>query len=343
MPPSPPPVDAVADGVLRLRVPVPFGRLGDVNVYLLQDDAGWMVVDTGLNTPAAQAVWRTGLSIAGVAFADLRRIVLTHSHPDHLGLAGWLQRRVAEAGGAAPVLLTQREQELARYWSAAASSDEPLTQLFRRCGVPEAMLDSVADDLHWLRQATLPHPPDVRTLRFGEPLQVGDRRFDVLHTPGHSDGHAVLYDSADRLLLVGDHVLLHITPTISRWPSTASDPLGRYLRSLRAMEALAVRRALPGHGDRIDDWNGRLRTLRTHHAERLAYMVQAVGAEATVFDVARRVFDLEALDMSEARFAIAETLAHLDYLVAEGVLHRRGTTVWHFEPASSRRTSAASA
>jgi glyoxylase-like metal-dependent hydrolase (beta-lactamase superfamily II) len=335
-----PPVDAVADGVLRLRIPVPFGRLGDVNVYLLQGGEGWTVVDTGLHIPAARAVWRAGLSIAGIAFADLRRIVLTHSHPDHLGLAGWLQRQVDAAGGAAPVLLTEREQELARYWSAAAASDEPLKQLFRRCGVPEALLDSVAEDLLRLRQATQPHPTDVRPLRFDAPLWVGDRRFDVLHTPGHSDGHAVLYDDADRLLLVGDHVLPHITPTISRWPSTAPNPLGRYLRSLGAMERLDVRRALPGHGDVLDDWPVRLQALRTHHAERLAAMERAVGAEATVFDVAQRTFALDALDAGETRFAIAETLAHLDYLVVEDRLHRRGDRVWHFEPAAAARSAA---
>jgi len=320
---------------------VPFGRLGDVNVYLLEDAAGWTVVDTGLNTPEARETWTTGLARLGIEVADIQRIVLTHSHPDHIGLAGWLQRRVVEAGGAAPVYLTRRERELARYWSAAEASNEPLMQLFRRCGVPGTLLDSVASDMGRLRQATQPHPSDVRTLPFEAPLIVGARRFDVLHTPGHSDGHAALYDADDRLLLVGDHVLPHITPTISRWPSTAPDPLGRYLRSLQAMERLAVRRALPGHGAVIDDWADRVRALRAHHTARLAHMQQAVGSGATVFEVARQAFAFDTLDAGEARFAIAETLAHLDYLVEENQLQRRETPIWQFEPVASQRASAA--
>jgi glyoxylase-like metal-dependent hydrolase (beta-lactamase superfamily II) len=342
-PPSYPAVDAVASGVLRLRVPVPFGRLGDVNAYLLHDTGGWTVVDTGLNTPAARAAWRSGLSIAGIDVADLQRIVLTHSHPDHFGLAGWLQDQIASAGGTAPVFLTRREQELARYWSTAASSDEPLKALLRRCGVPASMPDTVTGDLQRLRQATQPHPSDVRTLRLGASLRIGARCFAIQHTPGHSDGHAVLYDADDRLLLVGDHVLPHITPTISRWPSTAPDPLGRYLRSLRAMRRLDVRQALPGHGAVIDDWTARLQALLAHHTERLAFMEQAVGTEATVFDVAQQAFELERLNAGEVRFAIAETLAHLDYLVGTGRLHRCDEPVWQFEPATPQHTSASAA
>lgn len=334
-------LDGVAEGVLRLRLPVPFGRLGDINAYLLEDAAGWTVVDTGLNTPVARETWAAGLARAEIPFTAIQRIVLTHSHPDHIGLAGWLQRRVARAGGAAPVYLTRRERELARYWSTAAASDEPLVQLFRRCGVPDAMLSSVASDMARLRQATQPPPTNMRTLRFDEPLWVGDRRFDVLHTPGHSDGHAALYDADARLLLAGDHVLPHITPTISRWPSTAPNPLGRYLHSLREVEPLAVQRALPGHGAVIDDWAGRVRAIRAHHTERLAVMQQAVGTGATAFDVAQQAFALDALATGEARFAIAETLAHLDYLVEENRLHRRQeATVWRFEPAPSAQASA---
>lgn len=337
---APPNIDAVADGILRIRMPVPFGRLGDVNVYLLREGAGWAVIDTGLNTPAARTTWEAALAEAGIAFADVRRIVLTHSHPDHAGCAGWLQRRVEAAGGAAPVYVTRRERELARYWAADGTSEAPLRQLFGRCGVPEALLATAAADLQALRQATQPHPRDVRTLPFDRPFPIGTRTFAVIHTPGHSDGHAVLYDADDRLLLAGDHVLPHITPTISRWPSTEPNPLGRYLQSLRAVRALDVRRALPGHGTAIDDWAARIEAIEAHHAARLAHMHRIVAAgAATVFDVAREAFAFDTLDAGETRFAIAETLAHLDYLVAEGRLRRRDTPVWHFEPMTSAHTT----
>ena len=338
MQPTSPIVDPIADGVLRIQVPVPFGRLGDVNVYLLREDAGWTVVDTGLNTPTARATWRAALAEMDISFSELQRIILTHSHPDHIGLAGWLQHQVAAEGGRAPAYLTRREQELAHHWRTAEASDVPLKRLFRRCGVPETLLESVTADLRALRQATQPPPTAVRPLRFDRPLTVGARRFEVLHTPGHSDGHAVLYEADDRFLLTGDHVLPHITPTISRWPSTEPNSLGRYLQSLRAMKAVDVRRALPGHGAVIDDWTARVHAIEVHHVERLAQMEQAVeeGA-ATVFEVARAVFALDTLGAGETRFAVAETLSHLEYLVDEGRLCRRASAVWRFErPASER-------
>lgn len=324
-------VQSVAEGIHRIRIPVPFGRLGDVNCYLLKDEGGWAVVDTGLNTPDAQAAWTEAFEALGLGFADVTRILLTHSHPDHIGLAGWMQRQTHVAGRIpAPVLLTAREQELATYWSEAADSDTPLEQLFARCGVPERLYTHASADLDRIRQATHPHPEVVETLRFGRRLRIGARRFEVIPTPGHSDGHAALYDAADRRILIGDQVIQHITPTVSRWPSTEPQPLRRYLDSLAQLKTLDVAEALPGHGPVITDWTGRIGAIEQHHDARLRRMEQAATEGATVFDVARTSFDMAALDPGEARFAVAETLSHLDELVRQGRLVRDEGTVWTF-------------
>ncbi len=326
-----PMVESVAEGIHRVRIPVPFGRLGDVNCYLLQDEGGWAVVDTGLNTPDAQATWTEALAALDLDFSDLTRIILTHSHPDHIGLAGWLQQQIREAADRpAPVWLSEREQELATYWSEGADSDAPLEELFARCGVPERLYAHASADLERIRQATHPHPERVETLRFDRPLLVGARRFEVISTPGHSDGHAALYDADDRRILIGDQVLRHITPTISRWPSTAPHPLRRYLDSLKQLNALAVAAALPGHGPLITAWAARIDAIEQHHADRLRRMEAAATDEATVFDVARTSFDMTTLDPGEARFAVAETLSHLDELVRQGRLVRHEGAVWTY-------------
>lgn len=324
-------IEIVAEGIARVQLPVPFGRLGDVNSYLLRDKTGWTVLDTGLNTPAARSAWRAALTELDLDWGDLTRIVLTHSDPDHIGLAGWVQNRVGEDGGRTiPVLLSEREHELTQYWSAAGASDAPLLALFRQCGVPEALLDTVAEDMTALHQATHPHPTEIQPLEPGDALVIGARRFALHATPGHSDGHIALHDAANGLILCGDQVLPHITPTISRWPSTEPNPLDRYLDSLRALETLDVRRALPGYGPAITDWTGRLQTIQHHHQQRLDTMKGAVNEGATVFDVARRSFEMDRLAHGEARFAIAETLAHLEYLEVNRHIERRGADLWRF-------------
>ncbi len=323
--------ETVAEGIVRVRIPVPFGRLGDVNCYVLKDDAGWTVLDTGLNTPAAQAAWTEALDAMTLAWNDLTRIILTHSHPDHIGLAGWMQEQIREASGCTvPVHLSKRERELARYWSAAGTSDAPLLTLFRRCGAPDELLATVASDMQAIRQATHPHPINMQPLKPGAELTVGPRRLAPLVTPGHSDGHIALHDATDRLILSGDQVLLHITPTISRWPSTTPNPLGRYLESLQTLGALDIRLALPGHGPTVIDWAARIQAIQQHHQDRLNAMLGAVGEGATVLDVARDHFSMGRLAHSEARFAIAETLAHLEYLEANGHIERSDTDVWRF-------------
>jgi glyoxylase-like metal-dependent hydrolase (beta-lactamase superfamily II) len=173
------------------------------------------------------------------------------------------------------------------------------------------------------RAMTLPWPV-TSAIEPGVSLQIGARSFHVIATPGHSDQHLAFYCAEERLLLCGDAVLIKITPNISLWPHGRPDPLADFLHSLDLLAALHVDLALPGHGPLIRAFGERLAELRAHHHERLGIMEQATGDGATAFSICTAVFPITALSPHQLRFAMAETLAHLEYLVGVGRLERAG-------------------
>ena len=310
------PLSEVARNIFLVPLPLPFA-LSSVNCYLLRDGDGWAVIDSGLHTEAGEAGWRAAFAELGVAPQTIGRIVLTHHHPDHFGMAGWLQ-----ALSGAPVLLAPREAELAASsWGLPPDAPEPMAELFAAHGTPAPVTASIVETMAALRAATMPLPT-LTSLSPGATLELGDRRLTAIHAPGHSDGQLLLYDEADGLLFSGDHVLMRITPHIGVWPSSEPNPLGRYLTSLAQLEGLAVRLALPGHRAPITTWSGRIAELRHHHEERLAAMLDVVGTHATAYTVAERVFPFARYTPHEQRFAVAETIAHLELLVARGSLER---------------------
>jgi len=141
----------------------------------------------------------------------------------------------------------------------------------------------------------------------------------VDHTPGHSDFHFILHEEEEGVLLAGDHLLLRITPNIELWTHTAPRPLARYLGSIKKLKGLPVEVILPGHGPLFHDLDGRIEELAEHHEERLVVMHAAFEGEepATPYEISRRVF-AEGLSYHQMRFALAETLAHLEHLVDGG-------------------------
>jgi glyoxylase-like metal-dependent hydrolase (beta-lactamase superfamily II) len=287
-------------GIRRVSFALPLG-IDHVHCYLLPaSGGGWTVVDTGLGLPDAGERWRRVLDELGGA---VERIVITHFHPDHVGAAA----DVAGLTGAPVYQGSDDYDQCIRTWGELRN-DERMPEYLRMHGAPEPEVDSFREDARAF----------VRLVRFArdpEPLEPGDRvdGWEVFHLPGHADGHRALL--RDGILVAGDTLLASITPNVGLYPDSRPDPLGDYLDSLRRIAELAPQLALPGHFEPIEDPAGRARELIAHHDERLDQTSAALnGSPRSAYEVSLTLFP-EPLSSTLRRFALAETRAHLEYLV----------------------------
>lgn len=310
-------INQIADDIYQIRLPLPFA-LSSVNSYVLRDGDGWTIVDAGLNYQPGREAWQQALAALAIPWRSIRRIILTHTHPDHYGAAGWLAEQSGASVYASPV--EQRFAEIV--WRGGNQNDQRMVATFQSHGVPADLVPQVLDDMATLRQKTAPHPP-LLTLNSG-PVQIGNRQFEAFCTPGHSDGHMVFYCANERLMVCGDTVLMKITPNIGIWPTSRPNPLADFLLSLHRLRDVDVERALPGHGPVITAFAQRVTELQAHHEERLQRAEAIAGTGATAWQICSSLFAVATLSSHQLRFAMAETLAHLEYLVHAGRIERLG-------------------
>jgi len=312
----PPPVEQVRTGLWSVPVPIPNSPLRYTLSYLFTGEHDLVVVDPGWDSDAGWAALTSGLQAAGASLTDVTGIVVTHVHADHHGLS----TRLREASGAWVAMHPDERDSLpTRIWDRTKDEPDSNEAWLTWCGVPP----DVAAEMQFTRATLAPFfamaEPDV-LLDHGDLVPLKDARVRAIWTPGHTPGHLCLHDETEDVLLTGDHVLPRITPNIGTHPHTTVPPLADYLRSLAATAAYDSAEALPAHEYRFEGIAERTRDLRLHHRERCQEVIEVLdsGGPATAWQVTERLTwsrGWAAVTGMMRRAALAETAAHLDYLV----------------------------
>ena len=328
-----------APDVFRLVLPLPFPGLDRVNAYLLADDHGSTLVDCGIwDTKAERAHgWDDlveALEVCGKTPNDVRRVVVTHPHIDHYGMAG----RVVEATGAELLMHEEAGTDLDIYRHPKEAA-ERVAHLFADHGVERDVADELSQFEDW-RAFVHSIVESDRAMAEGDTFSAGSRTWQAVHTPGHARSHICLWSAEDRLLISGDHLLPTITPHID-YRRGESDPLGDFLESLQKTEALAPELVLPGHGAPFEEGAERARIVARHHDRRLGAVLQIVRNEPhTASEITDELFGSTLLNF-ERRLALGEALAHIAYLLNRGEIEaeRRDDGSYVYKKVRKRRQS----
>ncbi|HXH15494.1 MAG TPA: MBL fold metallo-hydrolase [Sphingomonas sp.] len=305
----------VAPGIDWVRLKIP-GPLKHVNCWLLADTNGDALIDTGMNTAEARDAWKTVFK-GPKSGVRITRMIGTHFHPDHIGLAGWMCDHHA-----APLLMTRGEWLTARMLAADARDSVPTEMLafWRAAGWDDAQIaHAVAKGWSGFRRIITPLPLSYTRLQDGDPLTIGTRDWRIVTGSGHSPEHACLLDEAGGILIAGDQVLPRISPNVSLGVTEPNaDPLGEWFASIAKLKTLpADLLVLPGHGDPFTGLHARLDAMDREHGERLDELEVFLAEPRRSIDCFGRLFR-RAIGPDMLGMATGEALAHLRRLEVEG-------------------------
>lgn len=308
----------VAPGVFWVRMPLPF-QLDHINLWLLRDGDGWTIVDTGFPDDAVRATWRA--LIAGLD-GPVRRLIVTHFHPDHLGLASWL---MAETG--APLWMTSGEFLTAHVvWNEVGGHGARfMVDQFRQHGLDEEGLAKFEKRGSGYRKAVPSLPEYYHRLKGGDVLTVDGKKWQILIGFGHAPEHMALYCPELGVVISGDMLLPKISTNISVFAATPeANSLSWFLDSLDHMAAQLPEKVLvlPSHGLPFVGVQSRVEALRAHHEDRLRALEEACACEPQCAAGLLDTLFQRALDTHQTMFAMGEAIAHLNYLEQAGRLSR---------------------
>lgn len=317
--PAPATVTEVAPGILWLRLPLPMA-LDHVNVYALDDGDGWTLIDAGMNGARARALWDSLLA-GPLAGKPVRRVILTHHHPDHAGLAGWFQARGAE-------LVTTRTAWLFARMLTLDVQDRPTPEalaFYTRAGMPADLLAKRAAERPFnFADVVAPLPLGFTRIGEGDRITAAGRRWLVRLAQGHAPDHVTLWSEDDALVIGGDQLLPGISANIGVYPTEPeADPLADWLTSTRsfAPHARQAHLILPGHKLPFTGLPFRLVQMAENHEQALIRLRARLAQPLRASECFPALFKRE-IGESTFGLALAEAVAHLNYLLRRGEVSR---------------------
>ena len=318
LPPAEAELTEVAPGLKWLRLPMPYA-LDHVNVYLLRVAKGWLIVDTGLDSPGTRAIWEEVFSgpLRGETVAG---VFCTHHHVDHVGLSGYLTDRWR-----VPLFMSYQEYFTLRGWPMDIK-EVPWqhAEFFRRAGLPEELLERTLVMFDFFGEIS-PMPPSFNRLNDGSPLAVAGADWRILMGQGHAPEHAMLYSAQQGILISGDQLLPRISTNVSvSVVNPEEEPLSLWLASLELLSELPDETlVLPGHGLPFRGVVRRVEELRGHHHRRFEVVLAAcAGSELSAYELVKVMYPYPLSDF-DMQLALGECLAHIRYLLSKGRLEGR--------------------
>jgi glyoxylase-like metal-dependent hydrolase (beta-lactamase superfamily II) len=317
-PPAPGDIRPIAPGVLWLRLPLPY-RLDHVNIYLLEEPGGWLAIDAGLGDAPSRAMWEAALA-GPLKGGRLTRLVVTHFHPDHVGLAGWLTERF---GLSLSMPRPEYLYSLALQYAPGDLGADMHRPFYLRHGLDPQTTELVLSRGHEYLRRTTGVPSTYHRLKNGDRLSIGEHEYDVMTGGGHALEQAMLACPDAGLFFAADQVIARISPNVSVYAMEPDlDALGIYLRSLAAIRAAVPDDVLvlPGHGMPFHGLHRRIDDLTDHHATRCALIATACRDKPlTAAELVPHVFT-RVLDPHQTGFAFGEIMAHVNYMLGQGEL-----------------------
>jgi glyoxylase-like metal-dependent hydrolase (beta-lactamase superfamily II) len=319
---------ALVPGLRWLRMPLPFA-LDHINLWLLEDGPGWTIVDCGIATDVTRSLWEQlfaaqqaeGLPASRDEAFHATRVLVTHCHPDHVGLAHWLCERFG-----AGLWMSQAEYLTAHAIreNVAGYTPDNLLAMYRRNGLAGKDLEKMSLRGNRYRLAVPEFPQSYHRLLDGDEIRIGGRDWRVIMGYGHAPEHAALYSSELGVLISGDMVLPKISTNVSVWSvDPDGNPLKQFLDSLRRYAGLPHDTlVLPSHGLPFRGLHERIAQLEAHHEQHFEALLEACVQPVSAFEAIATLFQRE-MDTHQLFFAMGEAMAHLHCLYFQGSLKRQ--------------------
>jgi glyoxylase-like metal-dependent hydrolase (beta-lactamase superfamily II) len=311
----------VLNGVHQIKAPSPGGASWHTNVYVIEGSNGHILVDSGWDSQECLWALQEGMKAANLKLRDIKKVIITHIHPDHYGLS----TKIKQICGAEVAIHRIDAGLIVPRYKDFTQLLKNLGKLLRQNGVPENELPQLQEASLWMNNYVTTDSPDLK-LEDGDTISNGSFELEVLWTPGHSPGHICLYERERKFILSGDHVLYDTTPHIGFNPQSSDNPLGDYVSSLKKLERLKVHFALPGHGPVFNALGLRIEEILQHHENRKRAIMKSLGSGLkTAYGVAQDIpwttgggsTGFQALALWDKRMAVTETIAHLKLLMEE--------------------------